>query len=617
MIKNLLTISALIMCAFTSNAQTTILDFESAATSASFQYFGSTLNQTPNNIIANPDASGINTSSMVADLVKPTDSEIWAGAATVPNLTIPIDLTSDNEICIKVWSPQPGNLLLKLEEGTKPNWENLQEITEANTWVELCYNSLLPDTSGDTNPPAVGGVYNKLALFFDFGTTFTDAERIYYFDDVTTSQANVAPVDVEFSVDMNNYTGSFTTAYVSGTFNDWSADANPLADANGDGVWTGTVTDVPGGSIEYKFQLDGWTAEEDFGDADYTCTITSGEFTNRLAAVSENMALPTVCFNSCYVCGDAIMLTVNLGAGAITVGDDGLFIAGGGNFGLPGDFPLTDDDGDGIHSGNFERQKGFESFYTFTNGICPVDWSCKEQIEGQDCANASNYNDRSMGPLNEDTTISTCFGICTDNTDCMGNSGNVTFEVDMNAYPDAFTTVYVSGNFNSWSGTANPLTDNGNGIWSTTISLAYNDYEFKFQLDDWTPGEEFVGGEDCTLQSGDFVNRTLTVDGDEALCFAWNSCESCLVSIDDVENTIFSVQPTLVNDQTTLIFGSDFMATKTIRLYSATGQNICLMDVAAGVPQYTMDARELPNGVYFIHIQTEDKQQTQRIVVNK
>jgi len=222
-----------------------------------------------------------------------------------------------------------------------------------------------------------------------------------------------------------------------------------------------------------------------------------------------------------------------------------------------------------------------------------------------------------MGPLNEDTTISTCFGICTDNTDCMGNSGNVTFEVDMNAYSGSFTTVYVSGNFNSWSGTANPLTDNGNGIWSTTISLAYNDYEFKFQLDDWTPGEEFVGGEDCTLQSGDFVNRTLTVDGDEALCFAWNSCESCLVSVDDVENTIFSVQPTLVNDQTTLIFGSDFMATKTIRLYSATGQNICLMDVAAGVPQYTMDARELPNGVYFIHIQTEDKQQTQRIVVNK
>ena len=608
------------MCVFTLNAQTTILDFETAETSTSFAYFGSTLENTSNQIIANPDASGINTSSMVAEFLKPLNSETWAGAVTVPNPTTPVDLTSDNEVCIKVWSAQTGNLLLKLEEGTKPNWENLAEITQANTWVELCYNSLAADQSGDANPPAAGGIYNKVALFFDFGTILTDAERTYYFDDLTTQQANAEPVDIEFSVDMDGYTGSFTTVHVSGTFNDWSGTANPLSDDDNDGVWTGTVTGIPVGGHEYKFTIDDWAAQEDFNGADYTCTVRTvtdtDVFTNRTLAASNNASLPTVCFNSCYTCGDAIMLTVNLGEAGIVLSDEGLFIAGGGNFGAPGNYPLTDDDGDGVHSGNFERPRGFESFYTFTNGACG-DFSCKEMIAGQDCSDPENFDDRFMGPLNEDTTISTCFGICTDNTDCMVSTGNVTFEVDMNGYMGGYNGVFLSGSLNGWSGNANPMTDNGSGIWSVTIPLAFGNYEYKFQLDEWAVQEEFTGGEDCTMQSGNYVNRTIVVDGDEMVCFEWNSCASCLVGIDDVENTIFSVQPTLVNEQTTLIFGSDFTAEKEIRVFNSTGQNICVMDVASGVPQYTMDARELPNGIYFIHIQTENKQQTQRIVVNK
>lgn len=310
------------------------------------------------------------------------------------------------------------------------------------------------------------------------------------------------------------------------------------------------------------------------------------------------------------------MLTVNLGEGGIPVSEEGLFIAGGGNFSTPGQFPLTDDDGDGVHSGSFERPMGFQSFYTFTNGAC-ADWSCKENIAGQDCADAANYNDRSMGPLNEDTTINTCFGSCTDDTECTAGVGNITFQVDMNGYPTSFTTVYLSGSFNGWSANANPLTDDGGGLWSTQLPLIFGDYEFKFQVDEWSGEEIFDGGEECTVQDGIFVNRTITVDSDENLCFKWNTCESCLVSVDDVENTIFSVQPTLVNRETSVIFGSDFTAEKEIRLFNGTGKNICTMNVASGVPQYTIDASELPDGIYFIHIQTENLQQTQRIIVNK
>ena len=621
MIKNLLTISALIMCAFTSNAQTTILDFETPETSTVFYYFGSSLEPGTTTVIANPDASGINTSAMVTEFIKPAEAQTWAGAFTDPNPTTPINLTIANEVCLKVWTAQAATVLLKLEQSSNgfADWETPQQVDQTNTWVEICYSALSPDASDNANPPAAGGIYNRLVLFFDFGNVPTQ-DLTFYFDDVITQVANVEPVDIEFSVDMNDYTGTFTTVHVSGTFNDWSGTANPLADADNDGVWTGTVADIAAGGHEYKFTLDDWAAEEDFNGANYTCTVRTvtdtDVFTNRTLAAAADATLPTVCFNSCYTCGDAVMLTINLGQGANLPAAEGFFIAGGGNFGAPGQYPLTDADSDGVHSGSFERPRGFESFYTFTNGACG-DFSCKENIVGQDCSNPDNFDDRFMGPLNEDTTISTCFGICTDNTDCAVSAGDVTFSVDMNGYAGAFTTAFVSGNFNSWAANANPLTDNGSGIWSTTVTLPYNNYEYKFQLDEWTVQEEFMGGEDCTMQSGNYVNRTLTVDGDETVCFDWNACQSCVVSVDDVENIIFSVQPTLVNDQTTLIFGSDFMATKTIRLYSATGQNICLMDVAAGVPQHTMDARELPNGVYFIHIQTEDKQQTQRIVVNK
>jgi len=360
--------------------------------------------------------------------------------------------------------------------------------------------------------------------------------------------------------------------------------------------------------------------EEDFGDADYTCTITTyaaeATFINRTLAATADASLPTVCYNSCYACGDAIMLTVNLGEAGILVSEEGLFIAGGGNFGSPGQYPLTDDDGDGVHSGTFERPRGFESFYTFANGAC-VDFSCKEMIGGQDCANPDNFDDRSMGPLNEDTTISTCFGICTDNTDCMVTTGNVLFSVDMNNYTGNFTTVYLSGNFNAWSGNGNPLTDDGGGIWSTTIPLVFGNYEYKFQVDEWAAQEEFMGGEECTIQSGNYTNRTLAVDSDEVVCFEWATCESCLVSVDDAENTGFSVQPTLVTNETVLVFDSKFTGEKSIRVFNTAGQQICAEQVAAGTQQHTLDARELPGGVYFIHIQTENLQQTQRIIVNK
>ena len=95
---------------------------------------------------------------------------------------------------------------------------------------------------------------------------------------------------------------------------------------------------------------------------------------------------------------------------------------------------------------------------------------------------------------------------------------NVTFSVDMSGQT-GFTTVYVSGSLNGWSGDANPLTDtDGDGVWETTLSIADGSYEYKFTLDNWTGQENLSQGlvgtttNDC--DGGALcTNRTLTVSG--------------------------------------------------------------------------------------------------------
>lgn len=618
--KNLLFSLLFIFSAFCLTAQTTVLDFETDATSGTFQYFGSTIDGEQNMAIANPDASGINTSSMVAQFDKPMNSEVWAGAFSIENAITPIDLTSDNQVCIKVWSAQTGNLALKLENGTADNWIFTQEITEASTWVNICYDANAPSIEAPSLP-AAGGVYNTMVLFFDFGSAF-DEDRTYYFDDVITQQTAVVPVDITFNVDMNEYAGTFTTAYVSGTMNGWAGDANPMEDPDGDGVWTTTITGITSGAHEYKFTTDNWADQEMF-NGNETCTITdeSGDFTNRRLTAISNEELETVCFNSCYACGEAVNITFELGTSGITVSPEGVFIAGGGNFGNPGENPLTDPDGDGIYSATFERPIGFESFYTFTNGACG-DFSCKEDIAGQDCADPDNFNDRFFGALTEDLTIATCFGECTtDATSCaVATVNNITFQSDLSPFAETFTTAYVSGSFNGWSGDANPMTDDdGDGIWETTIQLPTGPHQYKIQVDEWAFQEEFAEAGDCNIQDGDFINRAIEVSGDATACFVWNTCDACFVNTNDLttDNSIFTAAPTLVQNSTVVTFGDNFSDEKELTVINMLGQRVAMTNLETGIRSYTLTLDNLENGLYFINVTTEGKQQTQRIVVNR
>ena len=121
-----------------------------------------------------------------------------------------------------------------------------------------------------------------------------------------------SPGDITLSINMNTYAAAFTTVYLSGTFNDWSANANPLEDADGDGVWTTTVN-MGTGLQDYKFQLDEWAVQETLLEG-LSCTMAfgeMGEFVNRVLTVDGDATLDVVCWEACEDCTIAVEDIVN------------------------------------------------------------------------------------------------------------------------------------------------------------------------------------------------------------------------------------------------------------------------------------------------------------------
>ena len=147
----------------------------------------------------------------------------------------------------------------------------------------------------------------------------------------------------------------------------------------------------------------------------------------------------------------------------------------------------------------------------------------KENLEGLECSDPANYNDRILAPVLAPTTISTCFGQCSTDGSCAAPpaSYDVTFQVDMSQYEGTFGTVNLNGNFAGWCGGCIAMSDdNADGIYDVTVELSAGQIEYKFTLDGWTAQEEFAGGESCTLTSGPFTNRVyeVTEDGCSTRC---------------------------------------------------------------------------------------------------
>ena len=307
------------------------------------------------------------------------------------------------------------------------------------------------------------------------------ANDFYGTCDGTCNDVPAAPaVDVTFQVDMSQYQGSYGTVNINGGFNGWCGGCAVMTDDDGDGVFSITIPLVPA-TYEYKFTLDGWTAQEEFTEGD-ACTSTIDGYTNRTLDVTEATTLDAVCYNSCDACPTdsaperAITFRVNMSEE--TTNPIGVFIAGNFQGWSAGSTAMTDEDGDDIWEYTAMIAEGEAVEYKFING---PNWGLDESIP---VACAVNGN-RGYTVGAEDAVLdAVCFASCTACGDALPTE-EVTFTVLTDNITVAADGMYLAGALNGWSG--EPMNDNGDGSWSLTKSLEAATYEFKFQngLDGW------------------------------------------------------------------------------------------------------------------------------------
>lgn len=434
----------------------------------------------------------------------------------------------------------------------------------------------------------------------------------------------VDDVEVTFRVDMSEQVVTDGVTIFGGSINGWNITATPMSDDDGDNVYEAIVV-LPSGNHEFKFVNSG--VEEAFNDSMYTeCTLTSGDFTNRLLSVAnEPVVTEAYCFNSCFACegggGDSVLtVTFNVNMANEIVDPTGVYLAGGMNFGVPGDNPMSDDDGDGIWTITMEVDSGFSGHYAFTNGACG-DWSCKENLAGLPCGDAANYNDRFLEPVYQNTVLSTCFGQCSTDGSCENISAvPVTFRVDMSEQIVISGVTIFGGSINGWNNTATPMTDDdGDGIYEAVVDLLPGGHEYKFVNSGVEETFDPIVHGECTVTTPDsvYTNRFLLIETEEAIsteAYCFNSCDACTtIGVEEMAGMEFQLIPNLTSDLVELRFAG-LNQNVNVTVVSFTGALVEEFQVPANTASWTLDMSLAAPGVYFVNVQSNGLGLTRKLL---
>ena len=363
--------------------------------------------------------------------------------------------------------------------------------------------------------------------------------------DATVNCEAPAQANVTFSVDMSNYPGGLGEndgVFLNGNFEvnggQWCGDCNPMSDDDGDNIWTITLPFDPG-NYEYKFTVNGWNNQEQFSEVVDGCTVSDGTYTNRSLVVPDtnDMTLDTVFWNLCpgETPGNFYTVTFEVNTSAIVggVGPNGIY-AGGGVLGNAQALQLLDDDGDGVYVGSISLEEGTTGNYIFLNSPSDGgDWGAKENLEGQDCADPANYNDRILEPVTGDTTLLACFGYCSGNGtgECPSDivTYNVTFSVNMCDTEVGENGVFAGGGVLGGANAVALSDDDGDGVWEATVPMEagtsgnYAFFNSPSASDDWNT-KEVLTGQACA-DPNNYDDRILAeVTSDVTLIHTFGYC---------------------------------------------------------------------------------------------
>ncbi|MFT4622296.1 MAG: hypothetical protein ACI8PZ_000952 [Myxococcota bacterium] len=201
------------------------------------------------------------------------------------------------------------------------------------------------------------------------------------------------PVPVTFEVDLSCEGPEAASVSAVGPFNGWDFAANPLTDANGDGIWTGTYTFEAGTVLEYKYAINDWAGQEDLVDdmlagADCAPVTDFASYANRLVSAEEGVLRDA--YGQCGSCRNVVDFAVDLRCSELSPYA----------VGLPGpdvgwDFwarSLEDGNADGIWTASYAFDEGVVLEYT----IALDEWAMQEDliddmVAGGECAPVTDF----------------------------------------------------------------------------------------------------------------------------------------------------------------------------------------------------------------------------------
>lgn len=409
--------------------------------------------------------------------------------------------------------------------------------------------------------------------------------------------------------------GNFQNPYSEDPDNgDWTPGLLFLTDPDGDKVYEGVFSVGPMTSITYKF-INGpsW----DF--ANENITGDCGASGNRVTEITGSGTLPVVCWNSCGACVAPSMITFSVNM-ALTCNDyvtEGVNLMGDpispGGWGAGS--PMSDDDGDGI--------------YTITLPVAPGTYPYKFRVGGGGWEGIPG--DRQITVVaGEDQVVPTvCFGAFED-CGTAYPSADVTFEVRLSndIVLGAEDKVWVFGDFTGFQGGAIEMLDgDGDGVYSTTVvDFCPQTAAFKFaygpnntSLTDETADFSAIGG--CGIDNGGFSdNRFFQRQNDQDLsfCFTFNTCDNCLVSVEETEVVSnLSVYPVPATDLMNISFNAATAGKVVVSLVNNLGQTVKVMDLGtvSGSRNIQMNVSDLAAGVYALQFSNGSERTVRTIAV--
>ena len=345
-----------------------------------------------------------------------------------------------------------------------------------------------------------------------------------------------ADTEVTFTFEPDGSPGS---VILTGSFNNWSPDAEPMSDDDGDGVWETTLTLAPG-KYQYKFVVDGaWKedphaveyVDDGFGGKNSVVLVPAGKESMTVgAAASGGAGERQIEEEATRPVGGDVRVTFIFETGEGETAD--IYVAGSFNGWDQSADRMTDDDGDGYYVKVMDLAPGRYQYKFVKDGQWLTDESAaefeddgfggKNSVLNVPAAAATKglvvgmYSDLPEGIEGEAAGAG-------EGTSMAPDKGLKKVTFSFQPVISGVSNVFLAGSFNDWNDSATRMTDDdGDGVYEATLMLPVGRHQYKFVADgSWITDEsadDFVddgfGGRNSVIVVDERFDDIVTETGD-------------------------------------------------------------------------------------------------------